>query len=992
MKYLYKTYLMLHNWRSDTRFSFKKISTLFTCFYFLCLLNVKAQPDIEWERTFGGSDLEYLWSIQNTSDGGYILGGYSYSNISGDKTTYNMGFTDIWIVKLSNTGDLEWEKTYGGTGIDDLRSIEQTSDGGYIIGAFSNSNTSDTKSEDSKGERDYWVIKINSTGVIEWDKTIGGSNHDFLLSAHQTEDDGYILGGHTYSGASGDKSEDSRGMTDFWVVKLDEQGSIEWEKTIGGLYTDELFDLKITADKGYILGGHSSSDVSGEKSENRQGGTDFWAVKLNANGEIEWDRTFGGLQAEKLNSLAQTIDGGYILGGTSNSDASGDKSEDLRGQEDYWIVRLDELGNKLWDKTYGGISNDELWYVDQVVGQGYILGGFSQSPVGGEKTEDNIGYDIWLVMVNENGAKVWDKTIGGSNTDYLYTMHKTPDGGYILGSFSYSNAGGIKSEDSNGSSDYWVIKLAGDLGCSPPQPSFNASTSCVGNATTFTDVSTDIEVGASYEWDINDDGIIDYITSGDISHTYEVAGNYTAKLTVTQGECTDSYTSQVVVHELPTAVLSGGGNICIGGSANLDIALTGVAPWVIGISDGATESSISVQDNDLTDGVYYLPVSPSNDVTYTLTSVSDANCTGIQVEGEAIVSLNAPPLITNLTGIPSEPTLVNSDVTAAALITDNNIVSATWDWGDNSQTQVLPISPSTSLPSGTITSTHNYTAAGVYVVSLTIENACGISNTAQFDYLVIYDPNGGYVAGSGLIHSPLGAFTADPSLEGDAKFGFQSKYQKGASVPSGRTSFEFKTADMHFKSTSYEWLILAGSSAKYKGVGTINGTGNYGFMLSALDGDLQGDDEDKFRIKIWDKDNNDNIVYDNQVHDPDDAPASTTLKRGAIRVRKPNNTSKSNNALAIELNEDQLSSAFYCYPSIFSDETTIAFILEQDEEYQLEIFSANGALVKKIASGKAKANQLYEIKLRGDKMVKGLYLVRLSTASQVRIIKAVLQR
>ncbi len=188
----------------------------------------------------------------------------------------------------------------------------------------------------------------------------------------------------------------------------------------------------------------------------------------------------------------------------------------------------------------------------------------------------------------------------------------------------------------------------------------------------------------------------------------------------------------------------------------------------------------------------------------------------------------------------------------------------------------------------TVTGSHAYTAPGVYTVTLTItdgSNNSGEGTAAEF--VVIYDPEGGFVTGGGWITSPEGAFVDNPSLTGKANFGFNSKYKNGASVPTGNTEFQFKLADLNFNSASYEWLVLAGPHAKYKGVGTINGSGDYGFMLTATDGQISGGGGvDKFRIKIWDKNNNDALVYDNQIDEDDDSYAGTELGGGSIVIHQ----------------------------------------------------------------------------------------------------------
>ena len=369
---------------------------------------------VQWNKSIGGSSEDVLFSLLLTADGGYILGGYSWSNISGDKTESSKGSNDYWVVKLDFAGNKIWDKTIGGNGNDALMSLQPTADGGYILSGSSSSNISGDKTENSKGFTDFWLVKLDAAGNKVWDKTIGGSSDDILNSAFPTSDGGYILGGYSNSNISGDKTENSRGFYDYWVVKLDAAGNKVWDKTIGASMFDLLYSVRPTADGAYILGGWTPSNISGDKTENSEGGFDYWIVKLDAAGNKIWDKTIGGSGDDYLYSLEATADGEYILGGYSGSNISGDKTEDSKGAGDYWVVKLDAAGNKIWDKTIGGSDDDFLWSLYLTGDGGYILHGGSSSNISGDKTENSKGlYDYWMVKLDADGNKAWDKTIGG---------------------------------------------------------------------------------------------------------------------------------------------------------------------------------------------------------------------------------------------------------------------------------------------------------------------------------------------------------------------------------------------------------------------------------------------------------------------------------------------------------------------------------------------------------------------------------------------------
>jgi hypothetical protein len=427
---------------------------------FLFTTSTLFAQEIEWQNTIGGSGADLLHAIKQTSDGGYLLGGYSLSNFSGDKLENSQGIEDYWIVKIDSLGNIQWQNTIGGNDYDDLFAIDLTSDGGYILAGRSYSNISGDKSENRKGASDYWIVKIDSLGNIQWQSTIGGSAMDDLSSIEQTIDGGYILGGNSLSNISGDKTENNIGSFDYWIVKTDSLGNIQWQNTIGGFDYDLLYAIKQTSDGGYILGGESISNISGDKSENCIGGIDYWIVKTSSSGVIQWQNTIGGFGAEKLYSIEQTTDGGYILGGSSDSDVSGDKTEDSKGGSDYWIVKIDLFGNIQWQKNIGGSGADERISIKQSNDQGYIIVGNSWSDISGDKTENSKGSsDYWIAKTDSVGNIQWQNTVGGSGYEDLFSVELTSDGGYVLGGGSSSNISEDKTENANGVIDYWVIKL-----------------------------------------------------------------------------------------------------------------------------------------------------------------------------------------------------------------------------------------------------------------------------------------------------------------------------------------------------------------------------------------------------------------------------------------------------------------------------------------------------------------------------------------------------
>jgi hypothetical protein len=256
--------------------------------------------------------------------------------------------------------------------------------------------------------------------------------------------------------------------------------------------------------------------------------------------------------------------------------------------------------------------------------------------------------------------------------------------------------------------------------------------------------------------------------------------------------------------------------------------------------------------------------------------------------------------------------------------------------------------------------------------------------------VVVYNPNGGFVTGAGWINSPAGAYVANPGASGRAHFGFVSRYQRGTTVPAGMTDFEFRTVDMNFTSTSYEWLVVAGAKAQYKGVGTINGSGNYGFLLSAVDGQVTGGGGvDKVRIKIWDKTKGDALVYDNQQGSTDDATATTAIGAGAIVVHDGRNRARQ--SMEARPETSLTGATLRSFPNPFSGRTTIEFVLDQNEAYSLEVYDLKGMLVKRLMSGEAEAGKVNQLVWQVGQSPIGLYFARLTTRSGMQHIKLVLK-
>ena len=225
--------------------------------------------------------------VTNTSGGGNLIVGVTSSPISGDKSEVSKGSFDYWAVKIDANGNKVWDKTFGGSGNDQIPTVTNSEDDGFLIAGYSNSPISGDKSENSKGGADYWAVRIDANGNKVWDKTLGGSGGDGFPTLTNTPGGGYLIVGYSSSAISGDKSEVSKGSFDYWAVKIDANGNKIWDKTFGGSGNDQNPTVTNSEDGGYLIAGYSSSQISGDKSENSEGGNDIWAVKISADGEIK---------------------------------------------------------------------------------------------------------------------------------------------------------------------------------------------------------------------------------------------------------------------------------------------------------------------------------------------------------------------------------------------------------------------------------------------------------------------------------------------------------------------------------------------------------------------------------------------------------------------------------------------------------------------------------------------------------------------------------
>ncbi|UPQ80457.1 T9SS type A sorting domain-containing protein [Flavobacterium azooxidireducens] len=374
--------------------------------------------DLEWQKSFGGTGSDLLQSIALTNDGGFILAGISNSPKGGDKKDVSFGADDLWIIKLDAKGNELWQRTIGGKGQEQLHSIKKTIDGGYILGATSSSNSLEdesqvqkqfTKNQNSFGNLDYWIVKLDSKGEIEWQSSFGGRFADVVRNIEQTKDGGYIVGGYSNSPESGNKTEKNYGLGDYWVIKLDNKGQQEWQKVYGGEEDDQLHAIHQTYDGNFILGGSSNSGTSGNKNTANSKGMDIWLIKIDETGEILWQKAYNIGKSDYLTSLIENDDHSMLLGCHARSEVYGTKKKDKEDINDYIAIKIDEHGEEIWRKSIGSGGKDVLKKAIEIRDGGYLMAGTSTGKASGDKKSSIGKNDFWIVKLKDKDKRKEDK-------------------------------------------------------------------------------------------------------------------------------------------------------------------------------------------------------------------------------------------------------------------------------------------------------------------------------------------------------------------------------------------------------------------------------------------------------------------------------------------------------------------------------------------------------------------------------------------------------
>ncbi len=417
----------------------------------------------EWDLSFGGSSADNLLKTINVQDGGYLLAGTSSSPVSGNKTVGTNGLGDFYVVKIDSLGALKWQFSFGGTMNEELKSVTQLPDGGYLLVGISQSGNDGNKSSTNNGAvgtYDYWIVRLTSTGSKLWDRSFGGSLNDYAYDVKPAEDGNYLIVGSSNSSISGNKTSSSYGGFDYWIIKINTSGTKAWESSYGGSLDDIPLKVITRPNGNIVLGGYSRSAANtGTKTTVNYGLADYWMVEINSTGTVLNENAYGGAQDDIMQDVINTQDGSLLITGSSESGISGNKSIANFGSKDMWMIKAN-YSTILWQKGYGTTSVDPSMSLKETSEGSYVICGSALGNTGNKTSASYGGNDMWFISLDADGNEIVQESFGGSMYDQANSVTYTTDGGYLVGGFSQSPANtGNKESPNYGSEDFWIIKL-----------------------------------------------------------------------------------------------------------------------------------------------------------------------------------------------------------------------------------------------------------------------------------------------------------------------------------------------------------------------------------------------------------------------------------------------------------------------------------------------------------------------------------------------------
>ncbi len=427
----------------------------------LCFVVFTQNFQVNWQQCFGGSETDNARDIIEFNNYLYVLGGTTSND--GD-ISYNHGLGDVWLVKMDSVGNIIWEKTYGGSGGETGHRILFNDENGFYILARTGSDDGDISYNPFPNSTCFWILKIDFDGNIIWEKVVGGNGADEMWTGTIASDGGVIALG--YSGSEYGDVSINYGLYDIWMIKLNREGEIEWDFTMGTDSQDYGYAIIQTSDGGYLVGGSSKLTGGGNLDCESQGQADGVLVKLDADRNIEWQNCYGGSGYDLIWEIIELIDGYIFVGGAGSND--GDISG-YHGGGDIWVVRIDIVGNIVWQKCLGGSRSEYANTIYKTDDDGFIIVGSTRSndgDVNGNSSISEYDYDIWFVKLNSEGELLYQHCFGGEGSEIIqFGVVKQSDTDYVIaGTTNYGPSFDVGCAPYGGilDRDFWVFEIMMD--------------------------------------------------------------------------------------------------------------------------------------------------------------------------------------------------------------------------------------------------------------------------------------------------------------------------------------------------------------------------------------------------------------------------------------------------------------------------------------------------------------------------------------------------
>jgi hypothetical protein len=879
----------------------------------------------------GGDDIAFAIAV-NAAGEAYVVGRTNAldfpSGLGGFDSTLG-GNYDVFVAKLSADGSALLYGTYlGGSNYEEAQGIAVDADGAAYVGGYTTSSdfpvTFGAFDTTLDGGQDAFVTKLSPDGTdLTYSMLLGGWSYDLGYDVAVDVAGSAYVTGYTCSSnfpVTAGAFDIGFGGCDAFVTKLSADGSaLAYSTYLGGSSSsDYAFAVAVDAAGAAYVAGYTYSNnfpvTSGafDTTYNATAYEDAFLAKLSpSGGSLEYGTYIGGSSWDIAEGVAVDADGAaHVAGRTCSSDfpVTTGAFHTTSNNCSAFVTKVNAAGSALVYGTYlGGTSADYAFDVAIAPDGGAVVGGYTCSfdfptTPGAFDTSFNGCWDAFVTKFTSDGsALAYSTYVGGSSSDLGQGIAVDAAGSVYLTGYTFSNnfptTPGAFDETRNSNYDAFVVKLAEPVD-TDGDGIFDHADNCRA-------------VANPGQEDWNSNGIGDAcdiipvtLTLGDLLHTYDGtpkaasvatapggvsvavtysqggspvtpinAGSYDVSAVVTELGYEGSTTGTLVIERAAATVVVNSATYVHDGNPH---PATGAVLGVGGLTIAAPDFTYSGN-----------PAAPVNAGIYAVLGTFAGDANYLPASGSGSIVINIAPAITTIDG-PTEPVAVNNSPTVSVTFDDSATLDShtctfSWDDGGADSTVSVPVGD------GTCSASRLFTQAGVYSVGITVTDDDGLFTTGTFHYVVVYDPTAGYVTGMGSIVSPAGALVAQPTVTGEATFGFVSRYQTGAQRPSGKTEFNFTAGSFRFFSSNYQWLVVAGTKAQYKGEGTVNGTGAYGFMLTANDRSNKngGTGADQFRIKIWDLATG-AIVYDNVIGADDDIDTANPqdIASGAIVVHR----------------------------------------------------------------------------------------------------------